>query len=453
MVLWCQLPSTRFGAAAVTSGWDPVLVGDFDGWLPLCLGGSMGIGQGLAAGLVLTLGVVGVATAVQHVGNSNTKAEVIRVVDGDTLDVRLKGEETRVRLLNVDAPETKHPNKPVECLGLEASRFLSARLPAGSMVELALDKVERDGYGRLLAGVFESDRLVNAEIAAAGLGAPVKFDGNVRFYQEVADAAASAEEQEVGAHSPTEECALPAQVAAATGALAAAEAATLPAADGVAELGGQISTMETALVSAIALRTMLAKPGVLDGFGGLYTEAHRIAYHSAMDVAVRSGQKSKASLVGKRDRLKREEAERAKAEEQRLAKERAEREQRERAEREQRERDEQARRDAESKTRAQAPAAPRANEPARATRTQAPAPRTQAPAPRTQAPAPRTKAPAAPRTQAPAAPKAPAPAAPRTQAPAAPKAQAPARTQAPANPPNYNGPRCYAPGGKTWTPC
>ncbi|MDO5681876.1 MAG: thermonuclease family protein [Propionibacteriaceae bacterium] len=407
----------------------------------------MGIGQGLAAGLVLTLGVVGVATAVQHVGNSNAKAEVIRVVDGDTLDVRLKGEETRVRLLNVDAPETKHPNKPVECLGLEASRFLSARLPAGSMVELALDKVERDGYGRLLAGVFESDRLVNAEIAAAGLGAPVKFDGNVRFYQEVADAAASAQEQEVGAHSPTEECALPGQVAATLATLATATEATTPAAEGAAELQGQIDTLDAALISAVALRTMLAKPGGLDVFGGLYSEAHRIANHSAVDVAVKAAQKHQASRVDKRNRVQeREAAERVRAEEQRLAKERAEREQRERAEREQRERDEQARREAESKTRAQAPAAPRATAPARATRTQAPAPRTQAPAPR-------TKAPAAPRTQAPAAPKPPAPAAPRTQAPAAPKTQVPARTQAPANPPNYNGPRCYAPGGKTWRPC
>lgn len=33
-------------------------------------------------------------------------ASVIRVIDGDTVDVDLDGEETRVRLLNVDTPET-----------------------------------------------------------------------------------------------------------------------------------------------------------------------------------------------------------------------------------------------------------------------------------------------------------------------------------------------------------
>jgi hypothetical protein len=45
---------------------------------------------------------------------------VTRVVDGDTLV--LDGGE-HVRLIGVDTPETKHPTKPVEHFGKEASAF------------------------------------------------------------------------------------------------------------------------------------------------------------------------------------------------------------------------------------------------------------------------------------------------------------------------------------------
>jgi micrococcal nuclease len=45
---------------------------------------------------------------------------VERVVDGDTIPLQ-SGE--RVRLIGVDTPETKHPKKPVEYFGKEASAF------------------------------------------------------------------------------------------------------------------------------------------------------------------------------------------------------------------------------------------------------------------------------------------------------------------------------------------
>jgi micrococcal nuclease len=44
------------------------------------------------------------------------------VVDGDTVDLLVGGRQERVRLIGVDTPETKHPDKPVECFGPEASQ-------------------------------------------------------------------------------------------------------------------------------------------------------------------------------------------------------------------------------------------------------------------------------------------------------------------------------------------
>ena len=72
---------------------------------------------------------VAVATAADTTGTDRGVVE--RVVDGDTVDVRLNGAVTRVRLLNVDTPETVDPNRPVQCLGPEASAFLASTLPAG----------------------------------------------------------------------------------------------------------------------------------------------------------------------------------------------------------------------------------------------------------------------------------------------------------------------------------
>ncbi len=48
-------------------------------------------------------------------------AQVINVVDGDTIDVLLNGAEYRVRYILVDTPETKHPTKGVQPFGPEAS--------------------------------------------------------------------------------------------------------------------------------------------------------------------------------------------------------------------------------------------------------------------------------------------------------------------------------------------
>ena len=45
---------------------------------------------------------------------------VQRAVDGDTL---LLASGERVRLIGVDTPETRHPNKPVQYFGKEASAF------------------------------------------------------------------------------------------------------------------------------------------------------------------------------------------------------------------------------------------------------------------------------------------------------------------------------------------
>jgi len=65
---------------------------------------------------------------------------VQRVVDGDTI-VLDNGQ--KVRLIGVDTPETKHPDKPVEYFGKEASEF-TRRMCEGKRVRLEYDWQKTD---------------------------------------------------------------------------------------------------------------------------------------------------------------------------------------------------------------------------------------------------------------------------------------------------------------------
>lgn len=99
-----------------------------------------------------------------------TKATVERVIDGDTLKVRLADGKTEdVRLLLVDTPETVKPDTPVQPYGTEASQFTKDALPSGTAIRLERDQSRADRYGRLLAYVWYGDRMLNQELLRKGL--------------------------------------------------------------------------------------------------------------------------------------------------------------------------------------------------------------------------------------------------------------------------------------------
>ena len=79
-------------------------------------------------------------------------ASVKKVVDGDTL-LLTNGEY--VRLIGVDTPETKHPQKPVEYFGKEAFQFTKGMVE-GKEVRLEYDQTRRDRYNRILGPMFIS---------------------------------------------------------------------------------------------------------------------------------------------------------------------------------------------------------------------------------------------------------------------------------------------------------
>jgi micrococcal nuclease len=98
------------------------------------------------------------------------RALVQRVVDGDTLVVRVGGEEERVRLLGIDTPELPREDRRGEYLAVEAAAWVRDQV-SGEPVVLSGDsqREDRDGYGRLLRYVRLPDgRLLNAELLRLG---------------------------------------------------------------------------------------------------------------------------------------------------------------------------------------------------------------------------------------------------------------------------------------------
>jgi micrococcal nuclease len=116
-------------------------------------------------------------------------ALVTRVVDGDTVYVRLAGGRTeKVRLIGVDAPES---TGKVEPYGKKAAAYTKRRL-SGRSVYLELDVGERDKYGRLLAYVWLSppetgsddevrSKMFNAELLLAGMAQVMTVPPNVKY--------------------------------------------------------------------------------------------------------------------------------------------------------------------------------------------------------------------------------------------------------------------------------
>ena len=101
---------------------------------------------------------------------------VKRVVDGDTI-VLSNGE--RVRYIGIDTPETKHPSKPVQYFGKEASAY-NKLLVEHKMVRLEFDVEKTDRYGRLLAYVYVGDTFVNAKLVEEGYAQVYTFPPNVK---------------------------------------------------------------------------------------------------------------------------------------------------------------------------------------------------------------------------------------------------------------------------------
>jgi micrococcal nuclease len=123
-------------------------------------------------------------------GSFRLTGTVVRVVDGDTLDVRLSGgRRERVRVIGIDAPETQ----PRECFSAQATSRARA-FSQGRRVTLVGDGSQdtRDRYSRLLAYVDRAGGDLGERLLVGGFARVYVFDKPFRRLPRYRAAEASA---------------------------------------------------------------------------------------------------------------------------------------------------------------------------------------------------------------------------------------------------------------------
>lgn len=145
----------------------------------------------------IVLAIVLVSCAPAATPGAPGSAVVRKVIDGDTIEVRVGGRTERVRLLGIDTPESVG-DRPHECFGKEASAFTASLLPPGSPVRLVRDAEARDAYGRLLAYVYREDDLVNLALVQGGYADTLSIAPNLAHADELHAAVVAARRAKVG---------------------------------------------------------------------------------------------------------------------------------------------------------------------------------------------------------------------------------------------------------------
>lgn len=125
-------------------------------------------------------------------------AQVIEIVDGDTIKVDIGGGEIKtVRYIGIDTPEIVAPGQDVECYGREASRK-NTELVEGAIVGLETDVNNTDQYGRLLRYVYLGDLLVNQVLVKEGYAFASAYPPDVKYQDDLDQAELEAREANRG---------------------------------------------------------------------------------------------------------------------------------------------------------------------------------------------------------------------------------------------------------------
>jgi len=110
------------------------------------------------------------------------KIELLRVVDGDTIDVRIDlgfnvWHKCRIRLVGINAPESRTRDKEEKKRGLAAKSWLIDKLESAED-ELEMKSYGVGKYGRVLGEIYINEVNINELMVKEGHA--VKYDGGKR---------------------------------------------------------------------------------------------------------------------------------------------------------------------------------------------------------------------------------------------------------------------------------
>ena len=131
-----------------------------------------------------------------------TSAIVTGVVDGDTIDISIRGLTFRVRYLGIDTPETRNPDTGIEVGGKEASSR-NRELVSGQRITLVSDPndADKDPFARWLRYVIAGDIFVNYQLVREGLAN--LYSSGIKCGPLFFDAWEAANVENIGLHAPT----------------------------------------------------------------------------------------------------------------------------------------------------------------------------------------------------------------------------------------------------------
>lgn len=132
---------------------------------------------------------------------TNTPFKVVRVIDGDTIEVSAGSTQIKVRYIGIDTPETVDPRKPVQCFGKEAATE-NRKLVEGKEIKMEKDVSETDKYGRLLRYVFVDNFFVNDYLVRQGFAHASTYPPDIKYQELFRQAEQEARENQRGLWAP-----------------------------------------------------------------------------------------------------------------------------------------------------------------------------------------------------------------------------------------------------------
>lgn len=150
--------------------------------------------------------VVTAGETIAENGNLNFEsAQLVRVVDGDTIVVEINGADAKVRMIGVDTPESVASKEYLERTGKEnteegftASDYTKELLSDVETVYLEKDVSDTDRYGRLLRYVWLevpeeitkdtiAEYMVNGILLVDKIAKPVEYKPDTKYAEEFED--------------------------------------------------------------------------------------------------------------------------------------------------------------------------------------------------------------------------------------------------------------------------
>lgn len=141
-----------------------------------------------------------------------TKAQVTRVIDGDTIWVNIGGDKEKVRFIGINAPELARDGKKAQFMAEKARDFVEKTIK-DKEIYLEKDLTDRDKYDRLLMYIylekpsedpsFEEirDKSLNGILVKEGLAYSNYYKPNIKYQDFLEKLEDEAKENKLGIHS------------------------------------------------------------------------------------------------------------------------------------------------------------------------------------------------------------------------------------------------------------